>query len=336
MQKCTQVVVDLHSHWLPTKYIELAERNEFGNLVEINNTAQGKVMVAGKLTLGQILSTPIDAKLTDLNVQFIDKDSDGIDITVISFQPFTFHYEGETKQVAEIHKMLNDELISVVKKYPNKAKGLANLPLQDVDLAIAELERIMEIPGMIGVQLGSNVNGKYLGEKEYAPFFEAAETSGAVVLIHPMNVAAHDRLNKFYFRNLIGNPLDSTICAASLIFEGTMERFPNLKICLCHAGGFIPFVYGRLDHGTRVRAENGALPKLPSYYLRNFYYDIVSHAPESLAYLIKLVGADRVVIGTDYPLDMGLQCPIDVIEGLSLTKNEREMILGGNVHELMQ
>lgn len=327
--------IDVHRHWLPDKYIELAAHGEFGDLVTISNTSEGQILEAGSKTLGQPLRTAVTSQLVSMDVQLSDMKKTGLDGAIISMQPFTFHYEGKSKMVCEIHRMLNDEMAAMVQEQPGKIYGLANVPLQNIEAAISELHRIMALPGMVGVQLGSNVNGAYLGEKEFIPFFETAQKLGAFILIHPMNVAGYDRLKKFYLRNIIGNPLDTTICAASLIFEGMMERLPDLKICLSHAGGHLPYIFGRLDHGYMVRTEAKSIPNPPSSYLKKFYYDMISHSSEGLAYLIKLVGAERVLIGTDYPFDMGLQDPIATLAEIALTEAERNLIYHGNVSRLL-
>jgi len=327
--------IDVHSHWLPKSYVELAARGEFGDLVKILSTNEGEILEAGGRTLGQPLRTAVTSQLVDMDVQLSDMEKAQRDRVLVSLQPFTFHYEGDSKTVSQIHRMLNDELAKVIQAQAGKLYGLAHVPMQDVEAAISELRRIMSLPGMVGVQLGSNVNGSYLGEKEFMPFFEVAEKLGAFILIHPTNVAGADRLKKFYFRNLIGNPLDTTICAASLIFEGVMERLPGLKICLCHAGGHIPFIFGRLDHGYKVRPEAKTIPNPPSSYLKSFYYDIIAHSKAGLAYLIALVGAERVVLGTDYPFDMGVEVPMRLLNEIALTEQERDLICHGNVNRLL-
>jgi aminocarboxymuconate-semialdehyde decarboxylase len=233
-------------------------------------------------------------------------------------------------------RILNDGIADVVKDHSEQFKGLAHVPLQDPKLALRELERSMGELGLSGVQLGSNVRGLYLGDDAFIEFFEAVEALQAVVLIHPVDIAGYDRLQHFYGRNLIGNPLDTTITAASIIFSGMFDRLPKLKIILCHAGGMMPYIIGRWDHGSHVRSECKKPQRLPSSYLSNFYYDTIAHSPESLRFLVERVGADKVVVGSDYPLDMGLVDPIGTLLAAQLPSESEQVIVRETARTLFQ
>ncbi|MDY7028780.1 MAG: amidohydrolase family protein, partial [Spirochaetota bacterium] len=180
----------------------------------------------------------------------------------------------------------------------------------------------------------TNVRGKYLGDESFFDFFEAVEALGAVVLIHPIDVAGYDRMQQFYGRNLVGNPLETTLTAGSLIFSGIFDRYPKLKIILVHAGGQMPYIIGRWDHGYNVRSECKTPKQPPSAYLRNFYYDIIAHSKESLRFLVERAGADRVVIGSDYPLDMGLKDPVATLVEAGLDEKEFELISNKNAQAI--
>jgi aminocarboxymuconate-semialdehyde decarboxylase len=214
--------------------------------------------------------------------------------------------------------------------------GLATLPLQDPEAAVTEAERAVTELGCRGIYLGTNVRGKELTDPSFFPVFERIHALGAPIFLHPLNVIGSQRLTSYYLHNLLGNPFDTAVAAANLIFSGLLDRFPKLNICLPHAGGALPYLIGRLNHGWKVRQECKAMKKPPSSYLRRFTYDTISHGPEPLRYLINLVGADRVMLGSDYCFDMGYERPVEVVSALKLSSNDQEKILGGNAARLLR
>jgi aminocarboxymuconate-semialdehyde decarboxylase len=190
---------------------------------------------------------------------------------------------------------------------------------------------------LMGVQIGSNVRRKYLGEKMFLPFFEKAAELDVPIFIHPIDTAGAERLKDYYLPNVIGNPLDTTITAAYLVFSGVFDHLPNLKIVLAHAGGLLPYNIDRWDHGFKVRPECKVnIQKPPSMYIRNFYYDTIAHGVESLRFLISRVGIDRVVVGTDYPYDMGDLDPLKTLKAAKLSGDEWEKIVWKNTATLFK
>jgi aminocarboxymuconate-semialdehyde decarboxylase len=199
--------------------------------------------------------------------------------------------------------------------------------MQDATSAVRECERIKAI-GLCGVEIGSNIDGMELDDERLWPVYEAIEALGLPVLVHPNNVVGSDRMHDFHLQNLVGFPSDSTLAAARLIFAGILDRFPRLKICLGQAGGFLPYIIGRLDQGFTARAEcrRSGCSK-PSDYLRRFHYDTIIHAPRPLAFLIESVGADRVMFGSDFPFDMRSMLPTTALDADgSLTPEQSEQI----------
>jgi aminocarboxymuconate-semialdehyde decarboxylase len=214
--------------------------------------------------------------------------------------------------------------------------GLATLPMQDPARSVDELDRAARLPGIRGVYLGTNVRGQELDDPAFLPVWERIDSLRFPVFLHPLNVVGAKRLEPYYLGNLLGNPFDTAIAAAHLIFGGILDRFPRLSVCLPHAGGAFPYLVGRLDRGRKVRAELSHVKRPPSAYLRRFTYDTISHAPESLRYLIGLVGADRVMIGSDYCFDMGYERPVDIVNKWTrLSKADKDRILGGNARKLL-
>lgn len=331
---------DVHSHWLPYEYIEMARAGEGGDEIKIVKNKEGKEMLEFGGEYGKegrvYHRLPIQEQYYNWDLRFADWDKMGLEKVAVSIQPMSFHHNAPVDFAVKIHRFFNDELAKVQKKYSSRVVGLGSLPMADVDASVAELHRSMKELGLKGVQVGSNVQGVNLGNKKYWPIYEAAEKLGAFILIHPTDVAGVDRLGDYYFKNFIGNPLETTITAGSLIYSGVFEDFPNLKICLCHSGGLLPYVIGRFDHGWNVRAECKHLPKAPSSYLNKFYFDCISHSPEAFRFLAKLVGTKKLVIGTDYPLDMGLTDPIAAVKAAGFNEEETQDILYNNAEFLFK
>jgi aminocarboxymuconate-semialdehyde decarboxylase len=202
---------------------------------------------------------------------------------------------------------------------------------------VGELERSARLPGVRAVYLGTNIGGRELSDQAFAPVFERCQEYELPVLLHPLNVVGSARLGPFYLSNLLGNPFDTAVAAAHLVLGGVLDKFPRLQVCLPHAGGALPYLFGRLQHGQRVRPEARDRARRPfSAYLRRFTYDTISHSPEALRYLIDLVGADRVMIGSDFCFDMGYERPRDIVtKRLGLKAADQARILRGTAARLL-
>ncbi len=261
----------------------------------------------------------------------------GIDLTVLCTPPHAFFYELSPTEGASA--IQNDGMARVVAEHSQHLAGLGTLPMQDVPLAAKELERVMTDLGLSGVQIGSNINGEELGNECFRPFWEAAEALGAVVLIHPSfsDSLGGERTKAYDLRRLMGNLLETAHAVAHLIFSGVLEAFPDLKIVLAHGGGVLPYLVGRLDHGYQVRTKpKRHITHPPSAYLGVFYYDTITHYGPALQYLIDLVSVERVLLGSDYPFDMGYDQPVEFVNQLpALSQADRERIVGGNALQLL-
>ena len=237
----------------------------------------------------------------------------------------------------KLAQVYNDSLGKACQQYPKRFVGLATLPMQAPELAVKELERAAKIPGVKGVYLATHINGKNLDEKEFWPVYAKCEEYGLHVYLHPVNPLGAERMRSYYLRNFLGNPYDTGVAAASLMFGGVMDAFPKLEVILPHAGGTYPALIGRMDHGVTVRPETKHMKKPPSEYLRRFHYDTISHHVPLMKYLVNLVGADRVVLGSDHPADMSYEKPVDFVDKLSdFSMRDRDLILGGNAQRLLK
>lgn len=274
--------------------------------------------------------------LRDPKKKIKDMDAQGIGLSVLSSTPFAFFYEVEGDLSVELARFQNDQLSEMVKRSPDRFAAMATLPLNVPDEALKELDRAVTKLGLRGVEIGSHVAHRELGDESFWRIYEALEKLNAPIFIHPHHVAGMDRLQEFYLSNLIGNPLDTTIAAAQLIFSGVLERYPNLKIILAHGGGQFPYILGRLVHGYEVRPESKEkIKSSPQAFLKNFYYDTITHNKEALTYLISRMGSDRVLMGTDYPYDMGDTNPVQTVtQQQDISEKDRQKILKENAISL--
>ncbi len=244
-------------------------------------------------------------------------------------------YEAKPEESLSACQIQNDALSALSEKYSKQVAALGMIPLQDVSLAIKELERLMKL-GLKGVEIGAHVNGVYPGDARFRPFWEACESLGAFVFIHPVEGGGRTELRDYYMWNVIGNPMDTTIAAGHLILSGVMEAYPRLKIFLAHGGGALPYLHGRLDRGYKMRPEiNKVISKPPTEYLKQFYFDSIAHDSVVLKSLVDFVGAEHVLLGSDYPFDMGNENPVDLVRAAGFDAETESKILGGNAIRLL-
>ena len=267
-----------------------------------------------------------------------DMDSLGVDVHVLSTNAVLYCYDRDANTIAAMDRECNDYVSQLTKDHPDRFAGLANLPMQDVAAAATELERAMTQLGLKGAMIDDSVNGKTYDEPEFYPLWEVAEQTGAVILIHQgMETVVGDRSTRYHLPNTIGNLVERAITYASFVFGGVMDKYPNLRVCLSHGGGYTCFGAGRMDRGWQVRSEARVnLTTPPSAYLNRFWYDCLTHSEPALRMLIDSVGIDKVVFGTDWPFDMCADWPVSWVLGLeSLTQEEKEAILYKNLEKLL-
>jgi aminocarboxymuconate-semialdehyde decarboxylase len=280
----------------------------------------------------------LGAKLTSVSDRLADMDRMGVDVQAISCSPFQFHYWAEPDVALQSAQLVNEGIAKMVATEPNHFVGLGTVPMQAPSLAIKELDRIVAEFGFRGVQIATSVQGEELSADRFKPFFARAEELEILIFLHPNGYSDGQRFTRHYFINLIGNPLDSTVAISHLIFDGVLKDLPNLKVCVAHGGGFLPAYAGRMDHAFAAREDcHGCIDKPPSQYLRQLYFDTVVFTPEQLAFLVQQYGSDHIVMGTDYPYDMGEPDPIPIIERTrGLKRADKDAILGGNAARLLK
>jgi aminocarboxymuconate-semialdehyde decarboxylase len=319
--------IDCHTHILTEEAMRLlAKQSPKVAPVLKNQDARG-----GTLEIdGKVVQHPLPREIWDLGLRLRDMDANGVDVQVLSPNVFTFFYGHEVALTQACAAIQNEEIAAVVRRHTGRFLGLGTVPLQAPQAAADELRRSMTQLGLRGVMIATNVNGRNLDDPMLDPFWAAAEELGAFIFIHPQVSAAAERLTSYYLRNMVGLTLETTIAGACLVFGGVLERYPRLKICLAHGGGYVPYQAGRFQHGWEVRAEAKVhLHKPPSESLGRLYYDTILHSKPALEFLVSTAGPDRVLLGSDYPFDMGnLDC-VARVRALSIEPEERDLILGG-------
>jgi aminocarboxymuconate-semialdehyde decarboxylase len=272
----------------------------------------------------------------DIERRLSDMDAAGVDMQLISNTPQTFLYNQDPALTAALAGLQNDDIAKAVTANPKRLIGLATLPMQAPALAADELRRAVRSLGLKGAQIGSNVNGRNLDDPTLEPLWAAASELRAFVMVHPTQVAGAERLGSYYLANLIGNPLDTTIAAACLVFGGVIERHPGIRFLMVHGGGFVPYQAGRFRHGWQVRPEPRATLKTPpDAALDRLYFDTILHSQSALEFLVSSVGASRVLLGSDYPYDMGTLDCVRQVRALSLAEPDKATILGGTARTLL-
>jgi aminocarboxymuconate-semialdehyde decarboxylase len=247
---------------------------------------------------------PLLESFHDVPARIAQMDAMGIDVSVLSPAPPLFLYWIEKEEARAAAVVVNDAVAAMVAERPDRFVGLATLPMQDPAAAVAELRRCVEVLGMRGAQVGPHIEGVPLDDVSLRPVLQTAQELGVPLVVHPYYVGSSPDLDDFYLTNLQGNPWQTALFASRMIFSGALDELPSLDLVLVHGGGHLPYQIGRLDHGHRVRPE-AALPKhAPSEYLRRFHFDSLTHSTDSTRWLVELVGADRVMFGTDLPFDM--------------------------------
>jgi aminocarboxymuconate-semialdehyde decarboxylase len=279
-------------------------------------------------------------KFSNVTERLKDMNKMGVDVQVLSPAPIQYFYFTEPDVGANISRDINESIAKVVADNPDRFVGLGTVPLQNVDLAIKELEYAVKDLGLRGVEICTNVNGLNLTDPALGleKFFAKATELGAVVFLHPMGFSQGERLVEHYFNNVIGNPFDTSLALAHLIFDGVLARHPKLKILAAHGGGFLASYWARMDHAWKARPDaRTVIKKKPSYYLEKVFFDTITHDSQILGNLINRYGAKRFMLGTDYPFDMGEETPRQLIAGVTgLTQDDKELIEGLNAMKLFK
>ena len=275
-------------------------------------------------------------KLTDLAERLADMDRMGVDMQLMSPAPNQYYYWADPDLARELCRTINEHIASLVAQHPDRLLGLGSVALQHPELSLEQLEYAVRQLGLRGIEVSSQVNGLELADARFERFWARAEELGCVVFLHPLGTSLGERVNRHYLSNILGQPLETAVALSYLIFGGTLDRYPKLKLLAAHGGGYLASYIGRSDHGWQVRPDARGCRYPPSEYLKQILFDTIVYRPEQLRHLIAEAGVSQVVVGTDYPYDMAHYDVHALLEALpELSAADRAAILGGNAARLL-
>ncbi len=315
--------IDIHTHILPEHLPRWSEKFGYGGFIHLEHHKP----CCARMMKDDEFFREIQSNCWDPQVRMHECDHHHIDMQVLSTIPVLFSYWARPEDCYDVSRFLNDHIAEVVERYPSRFVGLGTIPMQHTELAIKELERCKKI-GLRGIEIGSNINDINLNERQFFPIYEAAEQLGMAVFVHPWNMMGTKQMSQYWLPWLVGMPAETSRAICSMIFGGVFERFKNLKVAFAHGGGSFPSTIGRIEQGFKVRPDLTALDNdvNPRDYLGKFYVDSLIHDVDFLDFVIKLLGEDRVMIGSDYPFPLGEDVPGELITELKVSQAVKDKL----------
>ena len=325
--------IDVHGHIVVEEILRSSAHDESWR-PEISRGADGRQMLC---TNGKN-EGPIPKEAVDWATVIENLDATKVDVMAVSPVPPLLFYDLDAKTGLYGCQVQNDAIAGAVAQYPTRLAGLGVVPLQDVDLAVKELERAVGDLKMPGIEIGTNILGTYPGDPSLRPFWAAVQDLDAFVFVHPYTPFGADHLRVYHLVNLVGFVSDTARSIADVVLSGLLEEFPRLKLCFSHGGGTAPYILGRWDHGFEARTETKVKTDTPpSELFKHLYFDSITHSDRALQFLVDTVGADHIMIGSDYPFDMGPAEPVRSVEQNPLiSESDKAKIMGGNAERLLK
>jgi aminocarboxymuconate-semialdehyde decarboxylase len=325
--------IDIHTHIMPEKMPNWVQKFGYGEFIHLeHNNCQACMMKGDKLF------RVVEENCFKPEARIKEMDETEVTMQVLSTIPVLFNYWSKPADGLETSRFFNDHIAETVSKEPKRFIGVGTVPLQDVDLAIKEMERCVKELKMPGLEIGSNINGQNLSEKKFFPFYEAAERSGCSLFVHPWEMMGEKQIEKYWLPWLVGMPAETARAICSMIFGGVLANFPKLKVAFAHGGGSFPFTIGRIEHGFDVRPDLVAVDNQinPRDYIGKFWVDSLVHDKKAFSYLLDVMGEDAICLGSDYPFPLGEQRPGKLIEKMKLGKKIEKKLYYKNAEDWLR
>ncbi|MGK2862763.1 MAG: amidohydrolase family protein [Chitinophagaceae bacterium] len=322
--------IDIHTHIMPEHMPHWTKKFGYGDFIHLEHRNCEACMIRGEKFFRKIEENCFRA-----DIRIKEMDDTEITMQVLSTIPVLFNYWAKPEDGLETSIFFNDHIAETVEKKPARFVGLGTVPLQDVDLAIKEMERCVKELNFPGLEIGSNINDENLSEEKYFPFYQAAEELGCALFIHPWEMMGENQMQKYWLPWLVGMPAETARAICSMIFGGVFRKFPKLRIAFAHGGGSFPFTIGRIEHGFEVRPDLVAVDNAinPREYLGKFWVDSLVHDKSALNFLIETMGDNAICLGSDYPFPLGEHHPGKLIEKMKLSKKIEKKLLHKNAEE---
>jgi aminocarboxymuconate-semialdehyde decarboxylase len=319
--------IDIHTHILPENIPSFRERFGYGGFIHLEHHAPCRA----RMMMDNKFFREVEDNCWDAEARMKECNEQHVDVQVLSTVPVMFSYWAKPEDCLQVSRFLNDHLAEIVDRYPKRFVGLGTLPMQDPELAIEELRRCKDI-GLAGIEIGSHVNEWNLNDPNVFPVFEACQDLGMCVFVHPWDMMGKSKMERYWLPWLVGMPAETSLAICSMIFGGVFERLPDLRVAFAHGGGSFPATVGRVEHGFNVRPDLCAIDNTvnPRDYLGKFWIDSLVHDPKVLDYVVNLIGADRIALGTDYPFPLGELEPGQLIRSMPYDDKLKEQLLSGS------
>jgi aminocarboxymuconate-semialdehyde decarboxylase len=326
--------IDIHTHIMPEHIPNWFEKYGYGDFIRLEHHKP----CCARMIKGDKVFREIEQNCWDPATRVKEMDMTTVDVQVLSTIPVLFNYFAKPAHALETSRFFNDHIAGCCEHHPERFIGLGTVPMQDVDVAIKEMERCVKVLGMPGIEIGSNINTKNLGDPYFDPFWAAAEALDCCLFIHPWEMMGEQDMTKYWLPWLVGMPAETSRAICSLIFSGVLERYPKLRIAFAHGGGSFPLTIGRIEHGFNVRPDLCAIDNNhnPRNYIGKFWIDALTHDAKALDFIVDIMGKDKICMGSDYPFPLGEHEPGKLIAEMPYSNDVKDQLLFKNASDWMQ